>query len=176
MRSLVLTLWKEKLPDLNPSVTESLHKSSCTPGSFCQIAASVTLESQIRITCIIPVTRFQIPKRPIIMSEDQTSECENSPCCKPGRFSWNELVTTDVEGASAFYTHLLGWTATQFSPEYTIFNKDGQGVAGLMKTPVPGRPAQWVAYVTVVDVDASVAQAAELGGQVAPFGLFKPLA
>ena len=28
----------------------------------------------------------------------------------PGFFSWNELMTTDVAGAKAFYGQLLGWT------------------------------------------------------------------
>ena len=26
-----------------------------------------------------------------------------------GVFSWNELMTTDVKGAKAFYGELLGW-------------------------------------------------------------------
>jgi predicted enzyme related to lactoylglutathione lyase len=28
---------------------------------------------------------------------------------KHGKFSWNELITTDVEGARAFYGKLFGW-------------------------------------------------------------------
>ena len=125
------------------------------------------------------------------------SENESSMCSRPGYFSWNELLTTDVEGASAFYSGLLGWTTTPFSPEYTLFNKVDQSVAGLMKAPRPGMPAQWVAYVSVEDVDATTAKATQLGGQIvlppmdvpdvgriavlldpqnAPFGIFKPLA
>ena len=125
------------------------------------------------------------------------SENESSMCSRPGYFSWNELLTTDVEGASAFYSGLLGWTTTPFSPEYTLFNKAGQSVGGLMKAPRPGMPAQWVAYVSVEDVDATTAKATQLGGQIvlppmdvpdvgriavlldpqnAPFGIFKPLA
>ena len=124
------------------------------------------------------------------------SENESSMCNKTGHFSWNELVTTDVPEASKFYTRLLGWTTAAFGTDYTLFNKEGQNVGGLMKTPQPGMPAQWVAYVCVEDVDATAAKAAELGGRVmaAPFdvpevgriavvldpqgaaiGLFKPL-
>ena len=125
------------------------------------------------------------------------SENECSECMQPGRFSWNELVTTDVAGATAFYSSLLGWTTSAFSPEYSLFNKEGQGVGGLMKTPQPGMPAQWVAYITVEDVDATAAKAVELGGKIvlspldvpnvgriavlldpqnAPIGIFKPVA
>jgi hypothetical protein len=125
------------------------------------------------------------------------SENESSACTKPGRFSWNELVTTDVEGATAFYTRLLGWTVSAFSPEYSLFNKEGQDVGGLMKAPQPGMPAQWVSYITVEDVDATATKAVELGGKIilspmdipdigriavlqdpqnAAIGIFKPLA
>ena len=126
------------------------------------------------------------------MSENKSPECN-----KIGLFSWNELVTTDVEGASRFYTSLFGWNTTPFGPEYTLFNKDGENAGGMLKAPQPGMPAQWVAYVTVEDVDAAAAKATELGGRVmappfdvpevgriavvqdpqgAAIGLFKPLA
>ena len=94
------------------------------------------------------------------------SENESSSCNKPGQFSWNELVTTDIEGATAFYTHLLGWTTTSFGPDYTLFNKEDKNAGGMMKVPQPGMPAQWVAYICVEDVDATAAKAVELGGRV----------
>ena len=28
-----------------------------------------------------------------------------------GRFAWYELMTTDVEAATAFYTTVMGWSA-----------------------------------------------------------------
>ncbi|MFA7343346.1 MAG: VOC family protein [Terrimicrobiaceae bacterium] len=123
------------------------------------------------------------------------SEKDSSPCGQPGEFSWNELVTTDVAGATSFYSSLLGWTTTAFSPEYTLFKKDGRDVGGLMKTPRPDMPAQWVAYVTVEDVDVTAGKAEALGGKIilppmdvpnvgriavlldpqnAPVGIFKP--
>ena len=100
------------------------------------------------------------------MSDNTSPDCNSTPCCQPGKFSWNELVTTDVEGATAFYTNLFGWSATPFSSEYTIFNKADQGVGGMMKAPAPGIPAGWVSYITVEDVDAYAAKAVELGGTI----------
>ncbi len=92
---------------------------------------------------------------------------------RPGHFCWNELVTADVAAAKTFYTRLLGWTTEPFGQgmEYTLLKRDNQGIGGLMKAPHAGMPAQWLPYVLVEDVDATVAQAAKLGGKVcnAPF-------
>ncbi len=123
------------------------------------------------------------------------SESNESTCSQPGEFSWNELVTTDVAGAKAFYTGLFGWTTTPFGDSYVIFKKGDASIGGMMQAPAPGIPAQWVPYVTVDDVDATAAQVQGLGGKVmappfdvpdigriavildpqgAAFGLFKP--
>jgi len=131
------------------------------------------------------------------MSENESCNNESPMYLKPGHFSWNELVTTDLEGATAFYTSLLGCTTEPFGPHYILFKKDETSVAGMMQVPQPGMPAQWVAYITVEDVDATVAKVSELGGQVmappmdvpevgriavaldpqgAAIGFFKPLA
>ncbi len=125
------------------------------------------------------------------------SENESTPCTKPGHFSWNELVTTDLEAATSFYSSLLGWTTEPFGPHYILFKKADTSVAGMMQVPQPGMPSQWVAYITVEDVDALVAKVSELGGQImappmdvpevgriavaldpqgAAIGFFKPLA
>jgi predicted enzyme related to lactoylglutathione lyase len=96
------------------------------------------------------------------------SEDNQSPMNKPGHFSWNELVTTDEAAAKTFYTGLLGWTTQAFGEgmDYTLLKKGDTMVGGLMKCPQPGMPAQWLAYVTVEDVDATAAKAAKLGGKI----------
>jgi uncharacterized protein len=132
----------------------------------------------------------------IPMSENTSSNCEATPCRQPGKFSWNELVTTDIEGATAFYSRLFGWSSTPFGTEYTLFNKGDQSVGGMMKAPAPGIPAGWLSYITAEDVDAYATKAVELGGTIrvpafdipevgriailvdpqgAAFGIFKPL-
>lgn len=88
-----------------------------------------------------------------------------------GVFSWNELMTTDVKSAQAFYGELLGWSFTPFAGgemEYTIAKAGDRDVAGIMAVP-PGSesmPAIWGSYVTVDDVDARTARAEKLGGKV----------
>ncbi len=97
----------------------------------------------------------------------------NQSAMGPGRFGWNELVTSDVAGAKKFYTSLLGWTTEPFGAgmDYTVWKQGSDGVGGLMQAPQSGMPAHWLPYVIVKDVDATAAQAAKLGAQVcmAPF-------
>ena len=87
---------------------------------------------------------------------------------KPGQFCWNELVTTNVPSAKKFYAGLLGWKTKPFGKgmEYALLMKGKDSVGGLMKSPMPGCPAQWVGYVIVADVDATVKKATKLKGKV----------
>ena len=95
------------------------------------------------------------------------SKKANTP--KPGDFCWNELVTTSVLAAKKFYSGLLGWKTKPFKGgmvDYTIIQKGRDGMGGMMKCPKPGNPAQWIPYVLVADVDATVKKAVKLRGQV----------
>jgi len=76
-------------------------------------------------------------------------------------FSWNELSTTDVEAAKAFYGELLGWQFQDIQScdmNYSMIKAGDKKVGGMMTTPAEakakGKPAVWEAYVTVDDVDA----------------------
>ena len=90
---------------------------------------------------------------------------------KQGRFSWNELLTTDPAAAREFYTQLFGWTTQEWPMgdfDYTIVKAGEVDVGGIM--PIPemskGMPPNWGAYVTVDDVDATAAKAQKLGGKI----------
>lgn len=95
---------------------------------------------------------------------------------KPGRFSWNELITSDTQASTQFYGQLFGWQATPFVPEgtpaggppYLILKSDAtdMGSAGMMQAPAPGVPTHWLAYVVVENIDQSLARALELGATV----------
>src|SRR5690242_13525226 len=77
---------------------------------------------------------------------------------KRGDIHWNELQTSDAAGAKEFYTSLFGWTTEPFpggAMDYTILLNKGQGFGGIMQSPHPGAPTQWVGYVVVADVDAT---------------------
>ncbi len=88
----------------------------------------------------------------------------------PGMFCWDELLTTDVETAVAFYTGLLGWSSERQSMaegEYTVFTRNGVPAAGAMAMPAGAtfRPS-WRAYVATRDVDATAANAVRLGATI----------
>jgi len=87
-------------------------------------------------------------------------------------FIWNELDTTDQKKSGAFFSKLLGWTLKEIDAGefgiYTIFQKDGQDVAGMMNPTLesPAKQSSWQTYIAVDDVDECAKQTAELGGKV----------
>lgn len=90
---------------------------------------------------------------------------------EPGTPSWIDFSTDDMEKAIAFYEGLFGWKAEEAGdPEqtggYRMFTLGGKAVAGGMELRDQNQPPAWTSYVTVEDVDASVARAKELGGSV----------
>jgi len=90
----------------------------------------------------------------------------------PGTFCWVDLATSDAGAAKSFYSELFGWQAEDVPAEagtYTMFRLDGKDVAACFEQGEAGGdgvPPHWNSYVTVGDVDASVAKAAVLGGSV----------
>jgi len=88
----------------------------------------------------------------------------------PGRFIWNELMTTDAAGATEFYTQLFGWeseTAEIGGTSYRMLKAGEQYVGGIYADPKANEEAHpaWVPYVSVDDVDARAQRAEELGGR-----------
>ncbi len=87
----------------------------------------------------------------------------------PGAPVWNELGTTDLDGASAFYTQLFGWTVEPFegSPGPYLSIKNGSANAGGIR-PVapPGAPSYWLVYFGVQSLDDALAKVSQLGGTV----------
>ena len=94
----------------------------------------------------------------------------SNPMKQPGAFSWNELMTSDIQGAKSFYSKLFNWTLKDMDMDmpYTIAKAGEQEVAGLMPMPPEAgeMPPMWGAYVTVENVDESAKQAKALGGKV----------
>lgn len=89
-----------------------------------------------------------------------------------GAFCWNELGTTDANAAKKFYTELLGWQLKEgdVSPmAYTEIVVGGKHLGGIYQSSPEmsgNMPPQWLTYVAVDDVDATVARVEGLGGKV----------
>ncbi len=89
-----------------------------------------------------------------------------------GRFVWYELLTTDPQGAIAFYSEVVGWKTQPFgdSSDYTMWVGEQGPLGGVTLLPDDakrmGVPPYWQANVEVANVDETVAKVKELGGQV----------
>jgi predicted enzyme related to lactoylglutathione lyase len=88
-----------------------------------------------------------------------------------GAPSWFETLTTDVDGATRFYSWLFGWTPEVMpmpNGNYTIFKHGTEYVAGMLRiTPEMGKmPPQWATYFTVNDADETAREAAKLGAKL----------
>jgi len=95
-------------------------------------------------------------------------------CNEPNTYSWNELMTRDIDAALPFYSAVFGWTydAMDMGPAGTyhvISGGESGGLGGLMAMP-PGVPEQvpnhWGVYFAVTDADATIAAITAAGGQV----------
>ena len=95
---------------------------------------------------------------------------------EPGCWTWNNLMTRDVDAAKDFYGRVFGWTAAQpqGAPDY-IWNwqVDGQrwpeGLAGLMRMGTdmpPDVPPHWQVYLMVESTDEAVEKHKAAGGRL----------
>lgn len=90
---------------------------------------------------------------------------------KPGHACWNELVTSDQEGALAFYTGQFGWTKGDAMPmgelgEYRFLHHGGPMIGAVMKQPSPELPPMWFSYFYVPDIDVAAAAVTASGGAI----------
>jgi predicted enzyme related to lactoylglutathione lyase len=101
-----------------------------------------------------------------------TEQSRGDGAPRPGDMSWHELVTTDREGAWAFYHALFGWEkgpAFEMGPvgTYQLFSIGGQSLGGMMnKTPDMPMPPSWLYYAMVPDINAAAERVKAAGGQV----------
>ena len=93
---------------------------------------------------------------------------------RTGSFIWYELLTSDAAAAKRFYDAVVGWDVepTPAGPiDYRMIRRrDGGNAGGLMPLSAEMRAAGarpgWLGYVSVDDVDATVAAAQADGGAV----------
>jgi hypothetical protein len=93
---------------------------------------------------------------------------------EPGTLSWNELATTDIDAAQAFFAHVCGHTYEQVdtppgAPAYRTFHVGGRAVGGMLDmsgTYPEGVPPHWMPYFSVASADDAAARVRELGGTV----------
>lgn len=91
----------------------------------------------------------------------------------PGTFSWIDVATRDLDQAKAFYTELFGWSYEDYPSSegtYTMFTQDGAQVAAAYQMSPEqiesGTPGHWVSYVSVDNLETTLAKGTEAGGEL----------
>ena len=91
---------------------------------------------------------------------------------RPGKFVWHDLTTDDPASCKKFYAALLGWEyvdTTVLGRPYSVV-RIGKTPVGGIHAPRPENagktPAHWLSYMSVADVDSSVAKAKAEGAGV----------
>ena len=95
----------------------------------------------------------------------------NSP--RTGVIKWADLTVDDAEAVRDFYSAVVGWGYSGFDvggrEDYVMTNSEsGDAAAGICNQAgeIEGLPQQWLVYVTVEDLDDSIAACGEHGGKV----------
>jgi predicted enzyme related to lactoylglutathione lyase len=89
-------------------------------------------------------------------------------------FLWDELWTTDVANASAFYGEVAGLEADEWDVDenqesgatYRLLKAGETPRVGIMPNPLEGLQPVWVSYLRVDSPAAIAARVADLGGRV----------
>jgi predicted enzyme related to lactoylglutathione lyase len=95
---------------------------------------------------------------------------------EPGAWTWNNLLTRDLEGAQDFYGKVFGWRAThneEAPPGILMWQVEGQrwpeGLGGLMQITdeLPAdMPAHWQVYFVVESMDEAIERATSAGAKL----------
>lgn len=89
-----------------------------------------------------------------------------------GSIAWFDLTVPDAGTISDFYAAVVGWRPEPVDMggycDFTMTAPGGTPVAGVCHTRGVNAnlPPQWLAYIVVEDLDASVRRCLDLGGSV----------
>lgn len=87
---------------------------------------------------------------------------------RAGEFLWVDLFTRDAGKAKEFYGALVGYSAqsikTKSGHSYNLLRRDGRAYAGIVELRFEDVEPNWLPYIKVDDLEATMRRAAELGG------------
>jgi len=87
----------------------------------------------------------------------------------PGSIMWRDLTVPDAEAIQRFYAAVVGWRAEPFEGDFNMMAPgDPSPVAGICyaRGANANLPPQWLMYVAVPDLAASVEAARRGGGTI----------
>ena len=87
------------------------------------------------------------------------------------RVRWNELSTTDQDGAIEFYKRQFGWKQEGAMPmgemgDYRFIQANGVNIGAIMRKPPQLPVSVWSYYIGVDDIDRAIQAISDGGGQV----------
>lgn len=87
----------------------------------------------------------------------------------PGKIIWRDLLTNDPAASRNFYGTLFGWEFEEVGSVYTLIRHNGELIGGMVDTVALNNRrdiSQWVALMSVGDIDAAVGKFEVAGGEV----------
>jgi predicted enzyme related to lactoylglutathione lyase len=89
---------------------------------------------------------------------------------RPGSITWHDLTVADAGAVRDFYAAVVGWSPEPIAmgdyDDYVMKSDEGDAVGVChARGSNSGLPAQWLLYITVEDLDHSLAECERLGGR-----------
>ncbi len=90
----------------------------------------------------------------------------------PGSVGWVDITVPDASSLREFYRDVAGWSVVELDmggySDYCMNDASGRTVAGVCHARGSNAaiPPQWLIYISVADLDASLARCVELGGEI----------
>jgi predicted enzyme related to lactoylglutathione lyase len=89
-----------------------------------------------------------------------------------GKIGWIDLTVTDAAHVRDFYAAVVGWKSEGVEmggyQDYCLLPEEGGAVAGVChaRGTNAGLPSQWLIYINVANLDASLERVLALGGEI----------
>jgi predicted enzyme related to lactoylglutathione lyase len=109
--------------------------------------------------------------KPTPPASDPDAQSDVFSVTEPQHVRWNELWTTDQQGAVRLYGQLFGWTQQGAMPmgemgDYMFIQHDGFGIGAVGKAQPGGEGSRWQYFVGVDDIDRARAAVTAGGGKL----------
>ena len=100
---------------------------------------------------------------------DGTGGVPRGEAAKNNSWVWVDLITPNTSGAKRFYRSVAGFDTRQNKSSgrtYTVFTRDGKDRGGLVRASRSRIEPNWLPYILVENLDATIAKSNALGGRL----------
>jgi predicted enzyme related to lactoylglutathione lyase len=109
--------------------------------------------------------------KPIPPANDPNAQSDVFSVDQPQHVRWNELSTTDQDGAINFYKGQFGWVQDGAMPmgemgDYKFIYANGTRIGAVMRKPPQLPVSMWTYYIGVDDIDRASEAVTSGGGQI----------